>query len=86
MRSWVTAMRCRAMLSCRFPDRVRRNRTAVSPDQCGIWGHPDVSGERGFTFEPVNTSGFGDNPRGQLSAAGDGQQGGRLAACAGGCG
>ena len=35
-----------------------------------------MSGERGFTFEPVNTSGFGDNlGGGQSSRAG--QQGGR---------
>jgi hypothetical protein len=32
----VTATRCRAMLSCRFPDRVDRSCTAVSPDPCGM--------------------------------------------------
>jgi hypothetical protein len=59
------------MLSCRFPYRSAETAQRYRQTSADL-GHPDVSGERGFTFEQVNTSGFGDNPRGQLSAAGDG--------------
>ena len=73
-RIWVIAMRCRAALIWRLPERVSRTRPAVLPDHTGIGGAA-VTGERGFAFEPGDPGGFGDEfGCGQFAAAGQRQQ------------
>ena len=43
---WVTAIRCRAALSCRFPLLVILTRPAVLPDQAGIGATPACMAKR----------------------------------------
>ena len=70
----MTAIRCKAVLSWRFPARFSRTRPAVArPDRDR--GGAGEHGEGGLGAEPVDAGGLPDDLRsGQRPAAGDSEQ------------